>query len=137
MWRICRGSGVLPSRGGGFQLIIVKVGKVKRFYAQELSHIMDEEVTNDAFPYLKELENKIGREMPESLLMWFRDAADYDDVRKSSAERELSSGLNDSFSVKISTLKQEMVSILTSSIPTGFHILHHLFCGKHLPSCIF
>lgn len=101
-----------PGGGGGgvVQLIIVKVGEVKRFYAQELSHIMDEEVINDSFPSLKELENKIGRKMPESLLMWFRDAADCDDVRRSREERQLSSGLSDSFSEKISTLKQEMVS---------------------------
>lgn len=71
---------------------------------------MDEEV-NDSFPYLKELENKMGRKMPESLLMWLRDAADCEDVRRRSEERELSSGLSDSFSEKISTLKQELVSI--------------------------
>lgn len=73
---------------------------------------MDEEVINvRSFPSLKELENKIGRKMPESLLVWLKDTADCDDVRRSSEERELSCGLSDSFSEKISTLKQEMVSI--------------------------
>lgn len=89
----------------------MKVGKVKRFYARELSHTMDEEVINDSFPYLKELENKMGRKMPESLLMWLKDAADCEDVGKPSEERELSSGLSGSFSEKISALKQELVSI--------------------------
>lgn len=80
---------------------------------------MDEEVIDDSFPYLKELENKIGRKMPESLLIWMRDAAECEDGRRSSEERELSSGLSDSFSEKISTLKRDMVNI-----PTGFQVLH-------------
>lgn len=101
-----------PPPSGVVQLIIVTFGKLKRFYAQDLSHIMDEEVLSDSLPCSKELENKIGRKMPKSLLMWLRDAADCDDVRKCSEEKELSSGLvlGDSFSEKISTLKEEMVS---------------------------
>lgn len=80
---------------------------------------MDEEVIDDSFPYLKELENKIGRKMPESLLIWMRDAAECEDGRRSSEERELGSGLSDSFSEKISTLKRDMVNI-----PTGFQVVH-------------
>lgn len=70
---------------------------------------MDEEVINDSFPCLRELEIKMGRKMPESLLMWLKDAADCEDVRKPSEERELSS--SGSFSEKISALRQELVSI--------------------------
>lgn len=77
--------------------------------------MMDEEVVNDSFPYLKELENKIGRKMPESLLTWMRDAAGSEDVGRSTEEREFSSGLSNSFSERISTLRQEMVNI-----PAGF-----------------
>lgn len=72
---------------------------------------MDEEVINESFPCLRELETKMGRKMPESLLMWLKDAADCEDVRKPSEETELSSGLSSSFSEKISTLRQELVSI--------------------------
>lgn len=134
MWRTCRAAGFPPPRGV-VQLIIVKVGKAKRFYAQELSHIMDEEVINDSLQYLKELENKTGRKMPESLLVWLRDAADGDDVRMSSEERELRSGPDDSFSEKISTLKQELVSI-PSTIPAGFHVLHQWGMSSVVSTCV-
>lgn len=77
---------------------------------------MDEEVSNDSLPYLKELENKIGRKMPESLLVWMRDAAEWGDFGRSGEGGELGSGLGDSFSEKISTLKQEMVNV-----PSGFY----------------
>lgn len=108
----------------------MKVGEVKRFYAQELSHIMDEEVVNDSFPYLKELENKIGRKMPEGLRMWLRDAADCDDVRRSSEESALSPGLSDSFSQKISTLRREMVS--TNGWVSHSASVGNLLCDNHL-----
>lgn len=105
-----------PGRGGGVELIIV--GKVKRFDAQEISHSMDEEVGNHSLPYLRELENKIGRKMPESLLVWMRDAAEWEDLGRSREGEggELGSGLGDSFSEKISTLRQEMVNV-----PSGFY----------------
>ncbi|KAF3858650.1 hypothetical protein F7725_011851 [Dissostichus mawsoni] len=37
---------------------------------------MAEETFNESFPDLKEVENKVGRKTPESLLIWMRDAAD-------------------------------------------------------------
>lgn len=89
--------------------------------------MMDEEVTSDSFPCLKELENKIGRKMPESLLVWMRDAAECEDGRRSSEEREFCSAVSDSFSEKISTLKKEMVNI-----PAGLHILHLVIPGLFL-----
>lgn len=104
-----------PRQGGVVELIIAKVGKVRRCDAQEISHNMDEDVINDSFPYLKELENKIGRKTPESLLVWMRDAEEWEDFGGSGEGGELSSGLGDSFSEKISTLKQELVNV-----PSGF-----------------
>ncbi|CAK6952122.1 leucine rich adaptor protein 1-like [Scomber scombrus] len=71
---------------------------------------MAEEFLNDSLPELKELENKIGRKTPESLLVWMKDAADCGDCWSSDVgERsEHASALGDSFSDKISNLKQEM-----------------------------
>lgn len=76
----------------------------------------EDNVNNDSFPELRELENKVGRKTPESLLIWMRDAADCEgdwrgDVVDRAAER--SSACSDSFSDKISSLKQEMVRIYT------------------------
>lgn len=70
---------------------------------------MEEEILNESFPYLKELENKIGRKTPPSLLVWMRDAAECDDGWRS--ERECSSAFSDNFSDKIRLLKREMVKI--------------------------
>lgn len=74
---------------------------------------MEEENHNDALPDLKELENKVGRKTPESLLIWMRDAADCEDGGRSEVvdREERSSALSDSFSDKINNLKQEMVNI--------------------------
>ncbi|XP_070775817.1 leucine rich adaptor protein 1-like [Enoplosus armatus] len=71
---------------------------------------MAEEILNDSFPDLKELENKVGRKIPESLLIWMRDAADCEDGWRSEEVDggDRSSALSDSFSDKISNLKQEM-----------------------------
>lgn len=125
------GVGFPTQAGGVAELIVAKVGKVKRCDAQELSHTMDEEVS-DSLPYLKELENKVGRKMPESLLVWVRDAAECEEFGRSGEGGELGSGLGDSFSEKISTLRQEMVNV-----PSGFYTSGTLFCGNHLSSCIF
>lgn len=74
---------------------------------------MEEEVCNESFPYLKELENKIGRKTPQSLLIWVRDAADCEDGWRCDEvdRRDRSSAFNGSFSEKRSTLKREMVKI--------------------------
>lgn len=71
---------------------------------------MAEEILNDSFPDLKELENKVGRKTPESLLIWMRDAADCEDGWRSDAvdRGDRGSASSDSFSDKISNLKQEM-----------------------------
>ncbi|XP_051265665.1 leucine rich adaptor protein 1-like [Dicentrarchus labrax] len=71
---------------------------------------MTEETLNDPFPDLRELENKVGRKTPESLLIWMRDAADCEDGWRSDVvdREERSSALSESFSDKISNLKQEM-----------------------------
>nr|XP_046265655.1 leucine rich adaptor protein 1-like [Scatophagus argus] len=71
---------------------------------------MEDEIFNDSFQYLKELENKVGRKTPESLLIWMRDAADCeDDWRSEVVDRgDRSSAVNANFSDKISNLKQEM-----------------------------
>ncbi|XP_029309836.1 leucine rich adaptor protein 1-like [Cottoperca gobio] len=71
---------------------------------------MAEETPNDSFPDLKEVENKVGRKTPESLLIWMRDAADCEDGWRSDVvdRGDRSSALSDSFSDKISHLKQDM-----------------------------
>ncbi|KAG8013953.1 Leucine rich adaptor protein 1 [Nibea albiflora] len=71
---------------------------------------MEEEIHNDALPDLRELENKVGRKTPESLLIWMRDAADCEDGGRSEVvdRGERSSALSDSFSDKINSLKEEM-----------------------------
>lgn len=127
--RDLRGFGFPTQAGGVVELIIARVGKVTGLDAQEISHIMDEEVVDDSLPCLKELETKIGRKMPESLLVWMRDAAEWEEFGRSGEGGELGSGLGDSFSEKISTLRQEMVNVPTQ--------VGTLFCGNHLSSCIF
>ncbi|XP_059201013.1 leucine rich adaptor protein 1-like [Centropristis striata] len=71
---------------------------------------MAEELFNDSFPDLKEVETKVGRKTPESLLIWMRDAADCEDGWRSDVvdRGDRSSAFGDSFSDKISNLKQEM-----------------------------
>ncbi|XP_042353027.1 leucine rich adaptor protein 1-like [Plectropomus leopardus] len=71
---------------------------------------MAEEILNDSFPDLKEVENKVGRKTPESLLIWMRDAADCEDVWRSDVVNsgDRGSASSDSFSEKIRNLKQEM-----------------------------
>ncbi|XP_031149126.1 leucine rich adaptor protein 1-like isoform X1 [Sander lucioperca] len=71
---------------------------------------MAEEILNDSFPDLKEVENKVGRKTPESLLIWMRDAADCEDGRRSDVvdRGDRSSAFAGSFSDKISNLKQDM-----------------------------
>ena len=72
---------------------------------------MAEEILNDSFPDLKEVENKVGRKTPESLLIWMRDAADREDGWRSDVvdRGDRSSAFAGSFADKISNLKQDMV----------------------------
>ncbi|XP_022049164.2 leucine rich adaptor protein 1-like [Acanthochromis polyacanthus] len=65
---------------------------------------MAEEILNDSLPDLKELESKIGRKTPESLLIWMKDAADCEDEVVDRGDQRSA----DSFSDKINNLKQEM-----------------------------
>ncbi|XP_047223210.1 uncharacterized protein LOC124869419 isoform X2 [Girardinichthys multiradiatus] len=68
---------------------------------------MSEEILSDFCPDLNELENKIGRKTPESLLVWMKDAADCEGGWTSDAlDREEHS--SDDLSDKINNLKQEM-----------------------------
>ncbi|XP_029940944.1 leucine rich adaptor protein 1-like [Salarias fasciatus] len=70
---------------------------------------MAEEALNDPFPDLKELENKTGRKIPESLLIWMRDAAECEDSwRSGEAERGEPGSAWDGLIHKIHNLKQEM-----------------------------
>uniref|UniRef100_A0A3Q0RPU1 Leucine rich adaptor protein 1 n=1 Tax=Amphilophus citrinellus TaxID=61819 RepID=A0A3Q0RPU1_AMPCI len=71
---------------------------------------MAEEIFNDYFPDLIELENKIGRKTPESLLTWMRTAANCEDGWKSEVtDRENhSTDCTDTLSDRINNLKQEM-----------------------------
>lgn len=87
---------------------------------------MEEEILNDSLPYLKELENKVGRKTPQSLLIWIKDAADCEDGCRSDGERESSSAFNDNFADKIRTLKQEMVTSQTLFSP--IHLPY--YCAK-------
>ena len=72
---------------------------------------MAEEILNDSFPDLREVENKVGRKTPESLLIWMRDAADCEDGWGSDVvdRGDRGSAFSESFSDKLSNLKQEMV----------------------------
>ncbi|XP_068456374.1 leucine rich adaptor protein 1-like [Clinocottus analis] len=71
---------------------------------------MADEILNDSFLDLREVENKVGRKTPESLLIWMRDSADCEDGWRSDVvdRGDRSSAFSDSFSDKISSLKQEM-----------------------------
>ncbi|XP_070700431.1 leucine rich adaptor protein 1-like [Pempheris klunzingeri] len=79
---------------------------------------MAEEILNDSFPDLRELENKVGRKTPESLLVWMRDAADCEDGWRSDVvdRGDRGSALRDSFSDKISNLRQEMRCLRSADV---------------------
>ncbi|XP_077415226.1 uncharacterized protein LOC144044590 [Vanacampus margaritifer] len=64
----------------------------------------EETFVSVSFPDLKELENKVGRKIPESLLLWMRDDADSEDGEI----EEQNCIFSDSFANKLSHLKQEM-----------------------------
>lgn len=71
---------------------------------------MEEELLGDSLPCLKELENKVGKKTPPSLLLWMRDAAERQDAARSlDAEGESGFSLARDLSDKIRMLKQEMV----------------------------
>ncbi|XP_054889796.1 leucine rich adaptor protein 1-like [Poeciliopsis prolifica] len=67
---------------------------------------MAEETLNDLYPDLNELESKVGRKTPESLLVWLKDAADCEGWTADPSGRadDTSEGLSD----KLNTLKQEL-----------------------------
>lgn len=68
---------------------------------------MAEEFLNDSLPDLKELENKVGRKTPESLLIWMKDAAaDREEPWRGDVGNN--NLFNDDMSAKINNLKQEM-----------------------------
>lgn len=70
---------------------------------------MADDILSASATDLTELEGKVGRKTPESLLMWMRDAVDCwgSDVGE---KRDLSSA-SDAFSDKLSNLKQDMVKV--------------------------
>lgn len=68
---------------------------------------MADEFLNDSLPDLKELESKVGRKTPESLLIWMKDAAaDCDEAWRGDVDN--SNLFDDDISAKITNLKQEM-----------------------------
>ncbi|PWA17391.1 hypothetical protein CCH79_00011286 [Gambusia affinis] len=67
---------------------------------------MAEEILNDFYPDFNELESKVGRKTPESLLVWMKDAADCEGWTADPSGR--SDHTSDGLSDKIKTLKQEM-----------------------------
>nr|XP_019963063.1 PREDICTED: leucine rich adaptor protein 1-like [Paralichthys olivaceus] len=69
---------------------------------------MAEENLRDFFPEMREVENKVGRKTPESLLRWMKDAADCGDRCDVVDRGDHSSTFSGSFSDRISCLKQEM-----------------------------
>lgn len=69
---------------------------------------MAEEFLNGSLPDLKELENKVGRKTPESLLVWMKDAAAADCEEMWRGDVNNSNLFNDDISAKITNLKQEM-----------------------------
>lgn len=105
---------------------------------------MAEEILNDPFPDLKELESKVGRKTPESLLVWMKDAADCEDGWRSEAVDggDRGSALRDSFSDKISNLKQEMVKnpIVTWALNAPHFIyiyIYILYVCESFPCVVF
>ncbi|XP_013869279.1 leucine rich adaptor protein 1 [Austrofundulus limnaeus] len=73
---------------------------------------MAEEILNFPFPDLYELENKIGRKTPESLLTWMKDATGCEDTRSSDGSFHFSSSLSE----KLSELKQEMTRLRSADV---------------------
>lgn len=71
---------------------------------------MAEDILNDSFPDLKELEIKTGRKIPESLLVWMRDASDCEDGCGSDVvdKEEHNSAFSNNLCNKIVNLRQEM-----------------------------
>ncbi|KAK5859582.1 hypothetical protein PBY51_021131 [Eleginops maclovinus] len=76
---------------------------------------MAEETFNDSLPDLKEVENKVGRKTPESLLIWMRDAADGENGWRSDVV-DMGDRSSASFSDKISNLKQEMRCLRSADV---------------------
>lgn len=85
----------------------------RRTWKEMLRGGMAEEILNDSLADLREVENKVGRKTPESLLIWMRDAADCGDGWWSDVvdRGDRSSAFGQSFSDKLRGLKQEMVKI--------------------------
>lgn len=82
---------------------------------------MDEELLGDSLPCLRELENKVGRKTPPSLLLWMRDAAERQDAaRNSDAAGDCGFAPDRDLSDKIRMLRREMVK-------SGCFVLP--FCG--------
>ncbi|XP_056277530.1 leucine rich adaptor protein 1-like [Pseudoliparis swirei] len=79
---------------------------------------MAEDILNDSFLDLREVENKVGRKTPESLLIWMRDSADCEDGWRSDVvdRADRSSAFSGSFSDRISSLKQEMRSLRSADV---------------------
>ncbi|XP_062260897.1 leucine rich adaptor protein 1-like [Platichthys flesus] len=79
---------------------------------------MAEESPRDFFPEMREVENKVGRRTPESLLMWMREAADCGDGCRCDEEDngDHSSAFSGSFSDRISCLKQEMRRLRSADV---------------------
>ncbi|XP_028329150.1 leucine rich adaptor protein 1-like [Gouania willdenowi] len=78
---------------------------------------MAEYLLYDCLPDLKELENKTGRQIPASLLIWMKDSKNPEDGWKSDVlKREHSGSVCDSFSDKINNLKQEMMWLRSADV---------------------
>ncbi|XP_072297225.1 uncharacterized protein [Eucyclogobius newberryi] len=75
---------------------------------------MAEEFENDSLPDLTELESKVGKKTPESLLIWMKDDA---------AHVDNNNRFNDDMSTKINMLKQEMRRLRSMDV----RILRQLF----------
>ncbi|KAM6918335.1 leucine rich adaptor protein 1-like [Xenentodon cancila] len=79
---------------------------------------MAEEILSDPFPDLNELEMKIGRKTPESLLVWMRDAAACGDGWRSDVldRDDSNSAFCDNLCDKINSLKQEMKQLRLADV---------------------
>lgn len=92
---------------------------------------MEEEQLGDSLPCLRELENKVGRKTPPSLLMWMRDAAERQDAARSSdAEGDCGFALDRDLSDKIRMLRQEMVKFCPCAL-----LLSRSPCSSFLDIC--
>lgn len=120
----CNLIGFFSVRGKGFSFL-------RTFYAHGLTLLsMAEEIHSDSFPDLNELENKIGRKTPDSLLVWMREDCEQG-WRSDHLAKGSDSTLCHDLTEKITNLKQELVK--KSSFAFHFFDIRMPLCDAVTP----